>query len=1010
MSQQIVVPLAAHSSFSLARGVLSPEALVEWAADQGCPAVGICDTGNFYGLVRFIKAARARDIKAVAGLHFTRGFGPGIMAWCLDRQGFYGLNTLASQLLGQSPDCIEDFVLAWFAEHGWAGLALAMSPGPWLDALQQVATAAPGAFSRQWLLVAAYHGQAFLSARRTARQSGLRAIALNPGFWRDETERGVVKVLRSIELRRPLSRLDESDLPPAGSCLVSSAEMTRWFSDCPEMLQTAQDLAMAAKTDELIATHTVFPAWRGMSETQVFTELQQRCQAAISWRYPVETGSASGNGPTLAEVAERLSYELDIIRRKGFASYFLVVDEIVAQAPRTCGRGSAAASIVAYLLGITHVEPLANKLFFERFLNDERRDPPDIDIDFPWDERARVLEWVFKHYPGRAAMVADHITFGSRSALRESALALGYPLAEVERFGQLWLSGQRDLIPPELRATARSLKNLPRHLGLHPGGVVVTPEPIHWYSHTQVSQAGWPVLAWEKDATEDAGLVKIDLLGNRSLAVLRDSLSMVNPQRQKAVEWGSADALVDPETRCLVERGQTLGVFYVESPATRQLLRKMGSADYEHLVVASSIIRPAANRYITEYVRRLHGGRWPPLHPLVEDVLADTLGIMVYQEDVSRVAIAVAGFSAGEADGLRKVLTRKDRELRLAAFWLRFQHGAAERGVGADIIQILWDMILSFDGYSFCKSHSASYALVSYKLAWIRTWYPLEFFTAVINNGGGFYSRQVYVNEVRRLGFPVYGPDVACSRVEASIQGGGLRLGLSQIGSLSSGFAQDLVDNRTQRGAFGNLDDFVVRLSPSPAELRLLIRSGALDVLAKPLTRPQIFWAYVGGPVTRQAGLFPSSLAVPKGIGDYGPATKLADERDFLGLVYSRHPLDIFLPRARRLRLRHNIEPFIDSRELAGRIGCRVSIAGTLVAEKEVYTKKADSMSFVSFEDTWGIFETVLFPESYRRLSIVLLDSYAFIIQGQVQEDNGALTIQVENLVVLNRRQGLYAR
>jgi error-prone DNA polymerase len=646
-------------------------------------------------------------------------------------------------------------------------------------------------------------------------------------------------------------------------------------------------------------------------------------------------------------------------------------------------------------------------------------------------------------------MVADHVTFGARSALRETAVALGYPPAEVDRFAWLWIAGQPDQIPREVLSAAAAITGLPRHLGLHPGGVVIVPEDIHCHTHVQTSLAGWPVIAWEKDAAEDAGLVKIDLLGNRSLAVLRDCLAMVNPGRTVPVVWGSHDSLSDPRTRSLVEAGQTLGVFYVESPATRQLLRKMGRADYEHLVVASSIIRPAANRYIAEYVRRLHGGDWRSLHPLVADVLEDTLGIMVYQEDVSRVAIAAAGFSAGEADALRKVLSRKDREARLAAFRQRFCEGAAGRGVGADTIQALWDMILSFDGYSFCKSHSASYALVSYQLAWMRAWHPLEFYTAVINNGGGFYARQVYLNEVRRLGFPIAGPDVNASAMAGRVREGGLRLGLCQITGLSTGFVQTLVSEREKGGSFRDLEDFVGRMAPGPGELRLLIRGGALDSLAGALTRPQIFWIYAGfrsagrrhagqparrwpggtrprpggrpepggaadvaveaaplrGAGARQGGLFPASLAVPECIGDYRPETKLADEMEFLGLLYTRHPLEVFLPRVAAVARRQALGCLVDSRGLAGQVGRRVSIPGTLVAEKEVRTRKAEAMSFVSFEDPWGIFETVLFPDAFERLSVRLLSAYAFIVQGVVQEDNGALTVEVDDLIVLNRER-----
>ncbi len=288
-------------------------------------------------------------------------------------------------------------------------------------------------------------------------------------------------------------------------------------------------------------------------------------------------------------------------------------------------------------------------------------------------------------------MVADHVTFRDRSALREPAKALRFSREEIDRFIRFGRCGEAAKIPPVLRRVAGRIRGFPRYLGAHPGG-------------------------------------------------------------------------------------GTLGVFYVESPATRQLLAKMRKGDFENMVIPSSIIRPAANRYIREFVRRLHGAGYPPLHPRLEETLRETFGIMVYQEDVSRVAIDLAGFSAGEADRLRKVLTKKCRELRLAVFRGKFFAGGVERGVSPEVIEKVWEMILSFDDYSFCKSHSASYAVVSFKLAWMKRFHPLEFFVSVINNGGGYYTWQTYIDECRRAGFPVLPPDVNLSgRVYIAEYGGAAR-------------------------------------------------------------------------------------------------------------------------------------------------------------------------------------------------------------------------------------------
>ena len=317
---------------------------------------------------------------------------------------------------------------------------------------------------------------------------------------------------------------------------------------------------------------------------------------------------------------------------------------------------------------------------------------------------------------------------------------------------------------PEILQLAQRLIGIPRHISVHPGGVVITPEPIDSYVPVEIAPKGVPIIQWEKDSTETAGLVKIDLLGNRSLAVIRDAVANVkgNGTAFDESRWEPED---DPATQASIAAGATMGCFYIESPATRLLQQKARRGDYEHVVIHSSIIRPAANKWIHEYLRRLHGGAWQPIHPLLDGVLDDNYGIMVYQEDVAKAAMALAGFDHVEADGLRKVMSKKDRAKRLPDYLRRFIAGARSRGVPTEQIESVWEMILSFDGYSFCKPHSASYARVSFQAAYLKTHFPAEFMAAVISNQGGFYSTSAYVSETRRLGVCVLPPDVNHSEI-----------------------------------------------------------------------------------------------------------------------------------------------------------------------------------------------------------------------------------------------------
>ena len=383
---------------------------------------------------------------------------------------------------------------------------------------------------------------------------------------------------------------------------------------------------------------------------------------------------------------------------------------------------------------------------------------------------------------------------------------------------------------------------------------------------------------------------------------------------------------------------------------------------------------------------------------------------MVYQEDVSRVAIDLAGFPIEEADLLRKILSKKDRHLKLPDMRERFFRGARARGVSEEIVVKVWDMILSFDGYSFCKAHSASYAQVSYRVAYLKRFYPLEFMASVINNGGGFYGRQTYVDECRRLGFAVLPPDVNKSRVEYTVERlsaldacqAALRVGLGQLKTARQELVRSIVEEREKRGAYAGLQDFFQRTRCGFEDIRALIRSGALDSIADGHTRPQLFFRWNGTDTEVGLGFDPPSP--PSRIGDYSTRTKLADEVKTLGIVVSQHPLNLFRPRIQRIAECHHLEPLISSTDIPACVGRKVWIPGILVTGKEVATKRREPMIFVSFEDETSIYETVLFPAAFTRFYPLLDDGWAFLVFGRVQEDLGAFVISVEKLLTVSRR------
>ncbi len=589
-----------------------------------------------------------------------------------------------------------------------------------------------------------------------------------------------------------------------------------------------------------------------------------------------------------------------MIAGKRFAGYILTVADLAA-GRRTCGRGSAASSLVCYLLALTNVDPITSNLLFERFLSPERTDPPDIDIDFPWDERDAVLAAaIATHGTARVAMVATHQYLRRWSAIREVARAYGVASAEITRARTALDHAERFGLPsglgepwPAVLAAAEAVTGSPHHLGLHCGGIVITAEPVRdlvpvhpaakqlsfqvmraaaagatrvheaWEDPTVADGAlDLPTIAWEKDGAEDLGLVKIDLLGNRGLAVVRDCVAQINAEREAAgrrageaagapvvdeATWRPQD---DPATQGLVARGATMGCFYIESPATRQLQAKVGDGSFDRLVVHSSIIRPAAMRWIDTYIERYqdfkaHGvlrPEWFP-HPALAKLLSDSFGVLSYQEDVMLIAQHIAGFDSGGANQLRKALGHFDTGHRLEPLRERFASGARARGdVPEPVITVLWDMIMSFSGYSFCKAHSASYAMVSFQSAWLKAHHPAHFLACVVANEGGFYRASAYLEEARRLGIAIRGPCVLASAHGTRAEGAGaIRCGFHLVPGVAKRVAERIVAAR-RAAPFRSLRDLRARARVGAAVLDVLARAGALDALLPGCNPAQRRW------------------------------------------------------------------------------------------------------------------------------------------------------------------------
>ena len=995
-------PLHVRSHFSLLRATASPARLCALARKYGYAGLALTDRDNLYGLWPFLSACRQEGLRPVIGAEITEP-DSGRLAVCLveNDRGYANLCNLITRRHQKGPFKLEEAIID--IHEG-------------LIVLSRNQSLVAGLLTHGVKVAADLGDRPTETAgrlRKWAAETGIPAVATPDCGLAEEDDVPLYRLLRAIACNTSLSRLSEVETAGGQNWFSPPGTYRERFAIWPEVIPASRTLAESCSfTGPVFGT--VMPPWQGRTDT------------AAALRAAAYLGARGRYGDNLSKpVVDRLEHELHVIESMDFSSYFLVVRDIVLRLQpdgsrrkrRICGRGSGAASLVAYCLQITNVCPIRHNLYFERFLNPGRTDPPDIDIDFSWDEREAVIADVLQEHQGHAAMVCNHIGFKPRMALRETAKVYGLPEGEISRLTRRvpWFShGSDDLqqrlseLPslrdqdlsapwPEIIDLAQRLLGIPRYLSVHPGGVVITPGPICDYVPVETAAKGVPIIQWEKDGTEEAGLVKIDILGNRSLGVIRVCIARITAGGVPfdEVHWHPED---DTLTQNAVSRGITMGCFYIESPAMRLLQKKAGSGDFEQLVLQSSIIRPAANEFVREYVRRLHGGAWQPLHEKVKDVLDETFGLMVYQEDVSKVAVSLAGFSHARADGLRKVLSKKDRELRLRDYKNEFFAGCTDHGVEMQDTEAIWKMMMSFDGYSFCKPHSASYARVSFQAAYLKSHFPAEFMAAVISNKGGYYSTFAYVSETKRLGVTVLPPDV--NRSDKSWQGEGRQVlvGLQAVQGLSDRCLDRIIHSRTER-SFTSATDFFHRARPAEDEARALIHAGALDSLQEAQNnRAMLLWELAAfhrvQASMKHSSLFDIRLPPPPPLPAPDQRELLRREYEVLGFLCGCHPLSLF---------KKNNKGLTTARALPDCAGRRVRFIGWLLTGKLVSTKTGEAMEFLTFEDETGMVEATFFPGVYRRYAHLLTSGRPYLLTGLVEEDFGAVTLTVDHIEVLAR-------
>jgi DNA-directed DNA polymerase III PolC len=963
-----------HSVYSLCEGTIFISELTAYAKENGFRYLSICDTNGFYGIVRFVDACRDEGIAPVISSRIKSRFFNGILV-ARTMRGYAKICNFISQIRLDSEYDLKDYLKAdsdYYVITGDRDV---------LDKKNANLYAEVNVLQNN-----------YFDTYRYAKEKKIKPVLIYPVYFKDDAGCDLHRLLRAIHANKKLSALGDGDVvqhPDAR--FIPAEEALARFAHMTDAIANTKEIAENARFEFKIGS-AIFPKYAENG----FRVLKEMCYANIEKRYPAVSDEMR------RAVTGRLEKELAVIERKRFADYFLVVHDIVKQTMYTCGRGSAASSIVSYLLFITHVDPIKHNLFFERFINDGRTDPPDIDVDFPWDMRDDILAYIFKKYSqDNVAMVSNHITFSVRSSVREVAKVYGTPESDIKKITKnigFYYNRNIDEIRNYSKNTKTSdewrsiysqavaINGMMRHMSVHCGGVVITPKPVRYYIPVEKAAKGVNIIQLEKDQAEDFGFVKIDILGNRSLAVVRDALALVKEHYGKEIRYEEFNPLDDKKTISMLAKGDSMGVFYVESPAMRQLQKKSGMGDYEHLVIHSSIIRPAANRWINEYLERLRGKQFKALIPGMENILGETYGIMCYQEDITKIAMEIADFTLSEGEELRKVVSKKSKQKRKMELRDKMYENLRKKNIDDKVIAELWDMIESFSGYSFCKAHSASYALLSFKSCYLKAHYPAEFMGAVMNNKGGFYTTFAYISEARRMGLKIIPPDINESRYEFFGQGNSVYIGFMQIKSLSAKGIMSIIRERDTHGKFRGLFDFLVRTDAGPADIEILIKSGCFGKIEK-YNQPQMLFLarkfFHSRRIVSSEELFndvKQREIIPPPMRNINYEQRLKQELEIYDSFVSIHPMSYYRKSIKE-------KGIVFAKDIENYIERRIKVAGILITSKTVMTKEDELMKFISFEDETAIFESVFFPKAYKKFALMLSYQRPYILTGKVDAE-----------------------
>jgi DNA polymerase-3 subunit alpha len=1043
--------LHVHSHYSLLDGLAKIDELVLYAKELGYEALALTDHGAMYGIPEFYKTATANGIKPILGVEVYVALENRFQKRPKIDSKSYHLTLLAKNLEGYKnlmklitrahlegfyykprvdKELLEEYKNGVIALSGClAGEIPRKILANQFEEAEEKIKEYQKIFGEDFYLEINYHPKIEESKIvkealiRFSKKLGIPAVATYDTHYLKPEDAEAHDILLAVQTGNKVFEEDRLTLSADDFSLCGPEKMEELFFDFPEAISNTQ-LIVDKCNVELEFGKTLLPYFEVPLGETPESYLKKLCEENLPKKYSKVT----------PEILERFNYEFEVIKKTGFASYFLIVQDFVNWAKTNGivvgpGRGSAAGSIVAYLLNITEIDPLKYDLLFERFLNPERIQMPDIDMDFADTRRDEVVNYLRNKYgENRVAQIITFGTMASRAAVRDAGRALGLSYSFCDTVAKLIPFNatldealnnvlelknlyERDQDVKRLIDSAKKLEGVARHASIHACGIVITREEITNYTPLQRAPQDENSIITQYDmyALESLGLLKMDLLGLRNLTIIEDTLKIIEETTGEKINLSTIDEK-DKKTFELLQKAETVGVFQLESAGMRRYLKELKPTDMEDLIAMISLYRPGPMDLIPHYIARKYGKeKITYLHPQLEPILKKTYGIAIYQEQLLQIARNLAGFTLGEADILRRAIGKKIRSL-LEAQKQKLINGMINNGISQEIAEKIWEFIEPFAEYGFNRSHSASYAQIAFRTAYLKAHYPLEFMTALMNNEAVEIERTAQlVNECRRMGIVVLPPDLNESFEKFSVvkEKNAIRFGLLAIKNVGEAIVKEIIRERKENGPYKDIKDFLQRVCHkdlNKKSLESLIKAGVFDNLAERselISNLDALLEYNQEikklSINPQINLFSKEMSFPslrlKKTEPMPLEQKLKYEKELLGVYISDHPVKKYEEKFKKLGL----QPLSSISERF--INKTIKVGGVITEIKKLFTKNGRSMITVSLEDTTGNFEITVFPDTLEKTLTFWQKDSIIIIEGRVNKNNDHLNIICEKVL-----------